>query len=242
MLTTSHERQQMKAQGIYIAERCDGCGKLLNQTFRYTIAEKPEVYCSAMCRDKVFGERFAKAEHEKSARRATERRACLFVVDDHSSVDPPPRRLECSGAFQPELAAFFQNGVALSLDVGGFEKRANGGSKFQFWRRRRCCWRGRGWRRLYLRRYARRGSGRPRNLLAVAQFLADGFGLGGFFLFGLELLKDGGDGGFAVADGGRGGPCDSRFRSDGPLFLPKSSSRTQRTLVDAKSSPLHFTP
>jgi hypothetical protein len=40
--------------GLYITEKCDGCQKLLNQTFRYTIISRPQVYCSAVCRDSVF--------------------------------------------------------------------------------------------------------------------------------------------------------------------------------------------
>jgi hypothetical protein len=44
----------VRAQGLYITEKCDGCGKLLNQTLRYTIAGKPEADCSAACRDLVF--------------------------------------------------------------------------------------------------------------------------------------------------------------------------------------------
>jgi len=43
-----------RSQGLYITEKCDACGKLLNQTLRYTIAGKLEVYCSALCRDGVF--------------------------------------------------------------------------------------------------------------------------------------------------------------------------------------------
>jgi hypothetical protein len=42
------------SQGLYITVKCDGCGKLLNQTVRYTITGKPEVYCSAACRDLAF--------------------------------------------------------------------------------------------------------------------------------------------------------------------------------------------
>ena len=44
----------VRSQSLYITEKCDACGKLLNQTFSYTITEKPEVYCSAGCRDLVF--------------------------------------------------------------------------------------------------------------------------------------------------------------------------------------------
>ena len=48
--------QQLKQFGIYVTERCDGddCGKILNQSFRYTIQGRKEVFCSAECRDLVF--------------------------------------------------------------------------------------------------------------------------------------------------------------------------------------------
>jgi hypothetical protein len=48
------ERAYVQTQGLHITEKCDGCGKLLNQSFRYTIGGKPEVYCSAGCRDLTF--------------------------------------------------------------------------------------------------------------------------------------------------------------------------------------------
>jgi len=54
MKLTAAELASVRAQGLYITDKCDGCGKLLNQTFRYTIAGKPEVYCSAGCRDLAF--------------------------------------------------------------------------------------------------------------------------------------------------------------------------------------------
>ena len=54
MELTSAEVAYVRSQGLYITEKCDGCGKLLNQTVRYTITGKPEVYCSARCRDLVF--------------------------------------------------------------------------------------------------------------------------------------------------------------------------------------------
>jgi hypothetical protein len=44
----------VRSKGLHITENCDGCGKLLNQTVRYTIAGKPEVYCSAECQDFAF--------------------------------------------------------------------------------------------------------------------------------------------------------------------------------------------
>ncbi len=59
MKLTADELACVRSQGLYITEKCDGCGKLLNQTVRYTIIHKPEVYCSAECRDRVFfGERY----------------------------------------------------------------------------------------------------------------------------------------------------------------------------------------
>jgi len=54
MKLTTSELAYVRSQGLYITEKCDHCGKLLNQTVRYTIAGKPEVYCSARCRDLVF--------------------------------------------------------------------------------------------------------------------------------------------------------------------------------------------
>ena len=54
MKLTAPELAYVCAQGLYVTEKCDGCGRLLNQTFRHTIAGKPEVYCSAACRDLLF--------------------------------------------------------------------------------------------------------------------------------------------------------------------------------------------
>jgi Fe-S-cluster-containing dehydrogenase component len=54
MKLTSTDLACVRAQGLYITEKCNGCSKLLNQTIRYTIAGKPEVYCSAGCRDLAF--------------------------------------------------------------------------------------------------------------------------------------------------------------------------------------------
>jgi len=51
---TAVELAHVRSQGLYITEKCVGCGKLLNQGVRYTIAGKPEVYCSSGCRDLTF--------------------------------------------------------------------------------------------------------------------------------------------------------------------------------------------
>ena len=56
MTLTLQERARVQFQGLYVREKCDGCGTILNQSVRYTIAGKPGVYCSANCRDRVFFE------------------------------------------------------------------------------------------------------------------------------------------------------------------------------------------
>ena len=64
MKLTTAELTYVRSQGLYVTEKCDGCGRLLNQTFRYTIAGKPEAYCSAACRDLVFfGDRREARKH-----------------------------------------------------------------------------------------------------------------------------------------------------------------------------------
>jgi hypothetical protein len=68
MRLTAAELAYVRSKGFYITEKCDGCGKLLNQTVRYTITGKPEVYCSAECRDKVFFADSAEAKKRPSSR------------------------------------------------------------------------------------------------------------------------------------------------------------------------------
>ena len=41
MKLTVAELASVHAQRLYITEKCDGCGKLLNQSFRYTVAGEP---------------------------------------------------------------------------------------------------------------------------------------------------------------------------------------------------------
>ena len=40
MKLTAAELTYVRSQGLYITERCDACGKLLNRSFRYTITGK----------------------------------------------------------------------------------------------------------------------------------------------------------------------------------------------------------
>lgn len=54
MKLTAAELAYVRSQGLRITEKCDACGKLLNQTIRFTITGKPEVYCSPICRDNAF--------------------------------------------------------------------------------------------------------------------------------------------------------------------------------------------
>ncbi len=56
MTLTLQEQARVQFQGLYVREKCDGCGTILNQSVRYTIAGKAEVFCSANCRDRVFFE------------------------------------------------------------------------------------------------------------------------------------------------------------------------------------------
>jgi hypothetical protein len=64
MILSPAELAYVDSLGLYITEECDGCGKLLNQTVRYTITQKPEVDCSAECRDfAFFGDRREVSKH-----------------------------------------------------------------------------------------------------------------------------------------------------------------------------------
>ncbi len=56
MNLTAQELSYIQSQGLYVREKCDACEAILNQSVRYTIAGKAEVYCSAKCRDGVFFE------------------------------------------------------------------------------------------------------------------------------------------------------------------------------------------
>lgn len=54
MKTTAAELACIRLTGLYVAEKCDACRRVLNQAFRYTIAGRPEIYCSGLCRDAAF--------------------------------------------------------------------------------------------------------------------------------------------------------------------------------------------
>jgi phage FluMu protein Com len=69
MKLAQEEIARVRTLGLYITERCDGCGKVLNQCVRYTITGRLEVYCSAQCRDTAFFGSTEKAEkHSRPGR------------------------------------------------------------------------------------------------------------------------------------------------------------------------------
>ena len=54
MKLSATEFAYVRLQGLCIAEKCDRCGNLLNQSWHYTVAGTPGVFCSAPCRDSLF--------------------------------------------------------------------------------------------------------------------------------------------------------------------------------------------
>lgn len=54
MELSTPEFAYVRAKGLFIVEKCDACEELLNQSFRYVIPGKPEVYCSSGCCDLAF--------------------------------------------------------------------------------------------------------------------------------------------------------------------------------------------
>lgn len=54
MMLTAAELASLSTKGPCVTQKCNGCGKLLNQTVPYTIAGRREVYCSAAWWDTVL--------------------------------------------------------------------------------------------------------------------------------------------------------------------------------------------
>jgi hypothetical protein len=54
MILDNRELSYVRSFGAYITEKCDGCGKLLNQSFRYTTPGCREVWCSTTCQDRAM--------------------------------------------------------------------------------------------------------------------------------------------------------------------------------------------
>ena len=74
MKLTAEELAYVRSQGLYLTEKCDGCGKVLNQSFRHTTPGRSEVWCSAACQDKAMG--WDQAPTRKKAGPAFYMRAC----------------------------------------------------------------------------------------------------------------------------------------------------------------------
>ncbi len=72
MKNTAADLAQVRSYGLYITKKCDRCGKLLNQTVCYMITGRPEVSCSAECRDAVF------FGDSKQAKKHATSRICSF--------------------------------------------------------------------------------------------------------------------------------------------------------------------
>jgi endogenous inhibitor of DNA gyrase (YacG/DUF329 family) len=48
------EVDQVQSLGLRVTAKCDNCGRVLNQPTRYTVVAKPQVYCTAGCRDRAL--------------------------------------------------------------------------------------------------------------------------------------------------------------------------------------------
>lgn len=96
MKVTAAELAYVRSRGLYVTEKCDGCGKLLNQTIRYTISGRPEPYCSAPCRDLVFfGDRYQAKKYSSAGK-------CAYCG---SSLEGKKRdALYCGGACRKRAA------------------------------------------------------------------------------------------------------------------------------------------
>ena len=110
MELTTTELTYVRSQGLYITEECDGCGKLLNQTVRYTINGKPQLYCSAVCRDTAFFGDLHQAKKQSTPGNCAycggslkgKRRGALFCDEI------------CKKRFAPKSEGIFTVGVQLS--------------------------------------------------------------------------------------------------------------------------------
>ncbi len=68
MKLNSEELAYLRSQGLYIIEKCDNCGKFLNQAIRYTSPGDPRVWCSRACQDVALGWDRARRHRQSSPR------------------------------------------------------------------------------------------------------------------------------------------------------------------------------
>lgn len=118
MRLTGQELTYVRAKGAHITEKCDGCGKLLNQSFRFTIAGRPEMFCCAVCRDSAyFGNPEAAKRHAAPGRcafcggsLATKRRGTLYCGPQCRRRDAKP--------VNPAIPNNAYSGVVKSMTCG----------------------------------------------------------------------------------------------------------------------------
>ena len=55
MRISEEQLNSVRQFGLHVTERCDACGRLLNQAFRYMRPGHTEVWCSEACQDKAMG-------------------------------------------------------------------------------------------------------------------------------------------------------------------------------------------
>lgn len=77
MKLTREEIAYIRSKGLHLTEKCDGCGKFLNQAARWTIKDAPRVFCSAACRDQaLFGSDYT--ERKNRRRKIPTSPGCLY--------------------------------------------------------------------------------------------------------------------------------------------------------------------
>jgi hypothetical protein len=124
---TPAELASVRSKGVYITEKCDGCGKLLNQSVRYTIAGKPEVYCSAECRDAVFfGDQREVNKHAGKRRCAncggglqTKKRGAVYCDDVCRKRATRKERCVTTGKVERSRTPTQQNEELAEAKIGG---------------------------------------------------------------------------------------------------------------------------
>jgi predicted nucleic acid-binding Zn ribbon protein len=94
MRVAETELAHLHNTGLHITEKCDGCGKILNQSFRYTVARQSGVFCSALCRDRA-------SLGDDGLARAAKRRTCLLCHGPKPASDAPYCQ-HCQKAADPE--------------------------------------------------------------------------------------------------------------------------------------------
>lgn len=107
MRLSTEELAYVRRQGFYVTEKCDECGKLLNQSVRYTTPAKPKLWCSAACQDEAMG--WDKAATRKTAGSLFYMRVCQNCTKRFRAKHEDARF--CSQRCQKRARRNQQNGV-----------------------------------------------------------------------------------------------------------------------------------